>query len=77
MVVVMVIVAASLRFTNHDAVPYVRWQYCTTSQTLLAVQNILQNPNIFNTSHETLLFVPPGDQNVTIFVLHAGSSDLP
>ena len=40
MAVVMVIVAASLRLTNHDAVPYVRWQYCTTSQTLLAVQNI-------------------------------------
>ena len=28
-------------------------------------QNILQNANTFNGSRETLLFVPPGDQNLT------------
>ena len=39
----------------------------TVSQTFLAIRNILQNPNTFNRSQETLIFVPPGDQNLTQF----------
>ena len=35
------------------------------SQALLAIQNILQNSNIFNRSRETVLFTPLGDKKVT------------
>ena len=35
------------------------------SQALVAIQNILQNSNIFNRSRETLLFTPFGDKKVT------------
>ena len=37
------------------------------SQALLAIQNILQNSNIFNRSRETILFMPFGDEKVTQF----------
>ena len=37
------------------------------SQALLAIQNILQNSNIFNRSRETVLFTPFGDKIVTKF----------
>ena len=37
------------------------------SQSLLAIQNILQNSNIFNRSRETVLFTPFGDKKVTQF----------
>ena len=35
------------------------------SQALLAIQNILQNSNILNTSRETFFFTPFGDKKVT------------
>ena len=38
------------------------------SQALLAVQDILQNSNIFNRSQETVLFTPFGDKKVTQFL---------
>ena len=38
------------------------------SQTLLAMYNILQNPNIFNRSRETVLSIPFGDEKVTQFL---------
>ena len=37
------------------------------SQALLAIQNILQNSNIFNRSRETVLFTPFGVKKVTQF----------
>ena len=37
------------------------------SQALLAIQNILQNSNIFNRSQETVLVMPFGDKKVTQF----------
>ena len=37
------------------------------SQALLAIQNILQNSNIFNGSRETVLFMPFSDKKVTQF----------
>ena len=37
------------------------------SLALLAIQNILQNSNIFDRSRETVLFTPFGDKNVTHF----------
>ena len=37
------------------------------SQALLAIQNILQNSNIFNRSRETVRFTPFGDKKVTQF----------
>ena len=37
------------------------------SQALLAIQNILQNSNIFNRSRETVLFTSFGDKRVTQF----------
>ena len=37
------------------------------SQPLLAIQNILQNSNIFDKSRETVLFTPFGDKKVTQF----------
>ena len=36
-------------------------------QALLAIQNILQNSNIFNRARETVLFTPFGDTKVTQF----------
>ena len=38
------------------------------SQALLAIQNILQNSNIFSRSRETVLFMPFGDKKVTQFL---------
>ena len=35
------------------------------SQVLLAIQNILQNSNIFNRSRETVLVMPFDDEKVT------------
>ena len=37
------------------------------SQALLAIQNILQNSNIFNKPRETVLFTSLGDKKVTQF----------
>ena len=37
------------------------------SLALLAIQNILQNSNIFDRSQETVLFTPFGDGKVTQF----------
>ena len=37
------------------------------SQALLAIQNILQNSNIFNRSRQTILFTPFSDKKVTQF----------
>ena len=37
------------------------------SQALVAIQNILQNSNIFNRSQETVLVMPFGDKKVTQF----------
>ena len=37
------------------------------SEALLAIQNILQNSNIFDRSRETVLFTPFGDKKVTQF----------
>ena len=37
------------------------------SQALLAIQNILQNSNIFNRPRETVLFTPFGDKKVAQF----------
>ena len=37
------------------------------SQALLAIQNILQNSNIFIGSRETVLFTPFGSKKVTQF----------
>ena len=37
------------------------------SQTLLAIQNILQNSNIFYRSRETVFYAPFGDKTVTQF----------
>ena len=40
---------------------------CIMSQALLAIQNILQNSNIFDKSRETVHFTPFGDKKVTQF----------
>ena len=37
------------------------------SQALLAIQNILQNSDIFNRSQETVFLTPFGDKKVTQF----------
>ena len=39
----------------------------TRSHALLAIQNILQNSNIFNRSQETVHFTPFGDKKMTKF----------
>ena len=39
----------------------------TIVQLLLAIQNVLQNPNIFNRSRETPLYMPFGVQKVRQF----------
>ena len=37
------------------------------SHALLAIQNIIQNSDIFNMSRETVLVMPFGDEKVTVF----------
>ena len=49
----------------------------TMSQALLAIQNILQNSNIFDISRETVLFMPFGDnKSDTVFRFSTRFSEL-
>ena len=47
---------------------YKQFFKCTILQTLLAIQKILQNSNIFNRSREIVPLMPFGEQNVTQFL---------